>query len=412
MYAVFGEKNLRLFDEKWNDDIRRPDFILDDLDQRQVILDRLDVDFSLETINHCSFLDARDVLRCERKVLKDFSDVFLLPKHSFNIFQKTDFYMQKSTISGDLGKKLKNTGEIFLIEFLIAEFCKTVQQIDEKTWWMYVANHRCSGLRIVAGKGDGVVLSRIISSISVDDIPDSVARTIKYLGRFGLESPIKIISAFGNVAAAVDGLSIVSVIENSEDMEKTLLKFLSARNDVYPWGKRENSLRKILRLNYRKICVLLASCIGLETIWLINLERKYFEEQRSIEAMGKISENIVAHDLSHIKLKINNNNFKQMEQLFHLLNAAENPLMVLRKTAMLVEKNAIKVDRLIMEKCGPIRMNAVMTRSLENKLLRLYNDAMLIHIEKTETKNSEYEKIDANDPANKKYGAVICIKTK
>ncbi|MDR2268182.1 MAG: hypothetical protein LBD81_01870 [Holosporaceae bacterium] len=411
MYAFFGEKNLRLFDEKWNDDIRHLDSILDDLDQRRVILDRSDVDFSLETINHCNFWDAQDALQCEKKVSGDFDDVFLLSKPSFNIFQKANFYMQKSTISGDLGKKLISTGEIFLVEFLIAEFCKTVQQIDEETWWMYVANHRCSGLRIVVGRGSGIVLSRIIFGVSLDSVPDSVARTIKYLGRFGIQAPIKIISAFGNVSAVV-GLSVVSLIENSEDMEKTLLKFLSTRNGIYPWGKRENSLRKILRLNYRKICVLLASCIGLETMWLVNLEMKCIDMQHSIKVMEEFSENTVAHDSSHIKLRINNNNFRQMEQLFYLLKAAKNPLWALRETAMLVEKSAIKVDRLIMEKCSSIKMNTVITKSLENKLLRLYNDVTSIHIEKISTRNSEYEKIDVNDSANKKYGAMVCIKMK
>ncbi|MDR3151331.1 MAG: hypothetical protein LBT67_00575 [Holosporaceae bacterium] len=414
MYAFFGEKNLRLFDGKWRDDAWRPDFIPDDLDQRQVILDRAEVDFSLETLRHCNFLDARDALRCERKVSGDFDDVFLLPKHSFNIFQKTDFHMQKSTICGDLGKKLKSAGEIFLVEFLIAEFCKTIQQIDEETWWMYVANHRCSGLRIVAGRGDGVVLSRIISGaslVSLDGVSDSVARSIKYLGRFGMQSPIKIISAFGNVVAA-DGLSMVSIIENGDDMEKTLLKFLATRNDIYPYGRRESGLRKIMRLNYKKICALLAFCLIFETVWLVNLERKCADERYSIKAMEKFSENTVEHDLSHIKFRINSNNFKQMEQLFHILKAAENPLIALRKTAMLVEKNAIKVDRLIMEKCNSIRMNAVVTKSLENKLLRLCDEATSIHIEKTASKNSDYEKIDADDSANEKYGVVICVGTK
>ncbi|MDR1361587.1 MAG: hypothetical protein LBJ16_00025 [Holosporaceae bacterium] len=411
MHALFGEKNLRMFDEEWGEDTRPPEFIPDDLGKYKLILDRSEIDFSLETLSNCSYGDARDALSCARKVSGTFEDVFLLPRRDFNIFKKMDFYLQKSAISGDLGKKLKTCGDLFPIECIIANFCKSVREIGDTTWWLYVAQHQSSGLKMVAGRGDGIVLSRLINCRSPKEISNALVDTRKYLGRFGMSGPLEVISTLRGIDGINDS-SGVTFIEESDDVERTLLKFLDARDDIYPWGQRESYLRKTLRVNHKKICLALSCCIGLESMWLVNQERQCAELQPPSATSEKFSEKIVQNISSHLKFRINDHTLRQAEELLRILKVAKNPLKLLGKISAIINQNDIPVERLIMENCDSATINTSLDRLVEDKLQQLHSDTVAIQLEKSARGNAEYEKIDTQDSSGTKYGAVICIKAK
>ncbi|MDR2682117.1 MAG: hypothetical protein LBB29_03685 [Holosporaceae bacterium] len=184
--------------------------------QHKIILDNSNVDFSLETLHNCNILDAYGALRCMQKASAAAEDIFLLPRLSqSNIFRKSNFFIQKSAIKSDFFEKI-SANQVFLMENIIAVFCRSIVEIDEKTWWMYVADHHCSGVRIVAGIGDGIVLSRVLSDTLARNASESVEHTIKYLRRFGLKNAIKIICVLENV-------SVDASIENQE--------FIRIKND-------------------------------------------------------------------------------------------------------------------------------------------------------------------------------------
>ncbi|MDR0678548.1 MAG: hypothetical protein LBF44_03370, partial [Holosporaceae bacterium] len=157
------------------------------------ILDIDKIDFFWEKLSNCSLWDAYKILSCQKKALFPNEKAFLVKKDRLNIWGKSNFYIQKII----LPENLSRAENFFLAENVVEALCNEISRIDEQTWWIYAANHSSGCLRIIAGLGKGIILSRFLSVDS--DISSEISKTIMYLQRFGMDKHIKFFSPFGGV---------------------------------------------------------------------------------------------------------------------------------------------------------------------------------------------------------------------
>ncbi|GHT97895.1 hypothetical protein FACS1894126_2770 [Alphaproteobacteria bacterium] len=435
MYVLLMEKNVRIFDENWNDNVVTfEDFFAnpDEANKHKIIIDRADVDFSLETLHNCNILDAYNALKCMRKIAKPSESIYLLPHNNFNIFKKYEFHVQTSvtlapfsalrasslyasaffnTETDSARVNVSSFKLVTLVENIIAAFCKSIAEINEKTWWIYVAHHRSSGIKIVAGIGDGILLSRMLPNTLPEDVANAAAETIKYLKRFGLKNEIKIITTYENIR--IENQEVILIKDNEyEDIELTLLKFLSTNKNIRSIRNCKNHFRTTLQEKHREISFILSACIFCEVLCLLCCSVKVAQEEQNVISIKMATEKSVKDASGNFQFKVNDKNYQFIERLIEILKSAKSPLDVFQEVSSIIKKNKIDIEQIIIEKNKQIKLRTTLTTSLMNKLLRLSNDHMSITVEKTENTNSEYELIDANDPSNKKFGAIICIKMK
>ncbi|MDR2794397.1 MAG: hypothetical protein LBB12_01305 [Holosporaceae bacterium] len=408
MYALLGEKFVKIFDEDWNSISMNYDVFLRDLQemrQHKIILDGSKVDFSLEPLRNCNILDAYSALRCLQKVSTDAENISLLPR--FNIFKKSDFYIQKSIFKCDFFEKI-SANTVFIMENIIAAFCHDVTEIHENTWWLYVAHHCCSGVRIVAGIGDGIVLSRVLSDTMAQNVSDSVKHTIKYLRRFGLKNTIKIICAMDDVS--IENIENQEIIRIKNDAETMLLTFLATAQNVRPIRNGENYCRRILQSSHRKISILLGICIFMEIIWLIFGFFDLWKEKQIVASMAKVPEKIVQDASSVFQFKITGENFSFIEQLIKILKNSSHLARVFCAAASVIRKNKIDVEQVVLENSDSVKIRATLNRSRWHRILQSNYEGMSISLEKN--LRSEFDRLDSTESSDEKIGAVICIKTK
>jgi hypothetical protein len=171
------------------------DFLADhsnfDAKQYHIIIDNSIVDFQLEKLSNCSWIDAFRVLRCQKKLVPFPKWVFLLRPRKPIFCGKSNWYIQKNVIRSpnlleDCG--LNNGNAFFLMEYIIAGLCHQLMDIEDESWWLYVADHCSSGIKIIAGIGNGILLSRILPSSAIGQIDGKILQTIRFLKRFGFVS--------------------------------------------------------------------------------------------------------------------------------------------------------------------------------------------------------------------------------
>ncbi|GHU11974.1 hypothetical protein FACS189449_04610 [Alphaproteobacteria bacterium] len=434
MYALLMEKDVRIFDENWNDTVMTSeDFFADpaEASKYKIIVDRADVDFLLETLPNCNILDAHNALKCMRKVAKSSESIYLLPHNNFNVFKKYEFHVQTTNVTSvtlapftlvesasalnhEEDREAVNVSSfklVTLVENIIAAYCKSIAKIDEKTWWMYVAHHKSSGIKIVAGIGDGILISRLLANTLPGDVAIAAVDTIKYLKRFGLKNEIKIITTYENIT--IENQEVILIKESEyEDMELMLLKFLSANKNIHSIRNCENYFRTTLQEKHREISLALFVCIFVEVLCLLYFSVGIAQEKQIIAFVKMESEKIAKDASSNFQFKINDGNYQFIERVIEILKNAKSPIDVFREVSSIIKKNKIDIEQLIIEKNKLVKLRTTLNTSLMNKLQQLSNDRMSITVEKTENTHSEYELIDANDSSDKKFGAVICIKMK
>ncbi|GHT90287.1 hypothetical protein FACS1894122_00280 [Alphaproteobacteria bacterium] len=570
MYALLMEKNVRIFDEKWDDTVvRLGDFLAnsDEVSKHKIVIDRADVDFSLETLPNCNILDAYNALKCMRKAAKQSEDIFLLPTKNFNIFKKYEFYVQKtanvtldpimaspstagyastnskveadlagvnvssfklvtldpfsaspsaagyastnskveaassgenvssfklvtldpimasppaagyastnskveadlagvnvssfklvtldpimaspsaamcastnSKVEADLaGVNVSSFKQVTLMENIIAAFCKSITEISEKTWWIYVAHHKSSGIKIVAGIGEGIVLSRMLPNTLPRDVANAALDTIKYLRRFGLKDEIKIITTYDNIT--LENQEVIR-IEEYEDVELMLLKFFSTNKNIRSIRNCKNHFRTTLRERHLEISFVLYICIFFEVLCLLYFSLKVVHEKQSVIFMETTTEKIVEDASSNFQFKVNDENYRFIERLIEILKNVRSPLGAFQEVSAIIKvvaPQAVTFSEIASQTYASsisdaktasakenasaariargttIKLKTTLNTSLMNKLQQLSNDRMSITVEKTENTRSEYELLDANDSSHKKFEAVICIKMK
>jgi hypothetical protein len=416
MYAFFGEKSVRLFDSEehmitykdFYDNYQKTNYF-------KIILDRINVDFSLDHLKNSNIFDAYGSLQCYQKIMTSSERAFIVPKDNLLLFKKDDFYIQKNIINDlELFQKIRQHNEIFLIEYAIAALCKEILRIDEKTWWLYVAEHRSSGLKIVAGIGNGIAYSRIIPFNLLNNVSFKVIETIKFLTRNGLKNEIKIISFIDNLF--IDNLDIVNMtveeiasklnLKNKTDMEIVLIKYLSINKKIKAIFLKDNRFRLFIKEHINKIYALLCVCFFSIIFTLYNLQNKITREKEELNTLKK-APNVISCDLSGtVKVEINDKNIVYIQQIIDILKENKNPLNIIKAFAKIL--NDIKTEAIILEKCNCIKIKCILNKKLLQKLQKLSN----IVTEITKTNNSETEYEDINDSIDKNFGAEICIKMK
>ena len=138
----------------------------------QIIVDYPEAfEFSIDRLRKSTIFDVLDHLRCQRKILSKNEDAFLVQYESFllNFWKEKEYKIQKVTVThNELLKIAENFDGIIPLEFLILDFCKKIENLEENTWWLYIAIHNENEIRIVAGQGCCLLLSR-----SIDFLCDS-----------------------------------------------------------------------------------------------------------------------------------------------------------------------------------------------------------------------------------------------
>ncbi|MDR3180218.1 MAG: hypothetical protein LBT70_04980 [Holosporaceae bacterium] len=408
MYALLGEKFVKIFAENWNSISMSYDIFLRDpqeIRQHKIILDGSNVDFSLEPLHNCNMLDAYSALKCQQKASSAAENISLLPHlPHLNIFKKSDFFIQKSVLKCDFLEKIA-ANTVFIMENIIAAFCHSVTEICEKTWWMYVADHHCSGIRIVAGIGDGIVLSRVLSDTLAQNVSDSLEYTIKYLKRFGLKNTIKIIGALDNIF-----LENQEIIRIKDDAETMLLKFLATTPNIRPARSGRNYYRRMLQSSHRKILILLGTSIFMEIVWLAYGFFNLWREKQIIAALAKTPAKIVRDASSSFQFKITRENFSSIEQLAKILKNASHPAHIFRAAAAVIRKNKIAVEQIVLENNNSLKIKTTLNKSQWHRMLKSNPEGLSISLERNF--RSEFDRLDSGDSSDEKIGALICIKMK
>ncbi|MDR1334384.1 MAG: hypothetical protein LBJ71_04140 [Holosporaceae bacterium] len=345
------------------------------------LLDSDKVEFSLEKLTNCSFLDARGILNCKKKVVGEFEKVFLVKKDKIFSFEKSDYYIQKIIFPPNLFPE----DDVFLMENVVAEFCNSISKISEQDWWVYAARH-ANGLRIIAGIGKGIILSRFLNVNSC--VFDEISKTLMYLQRFGMAENVKIFSSPG----AIEIHSKIDVernyIDNTSDMDKVVLDFLLINKQIRPIVSNKKYLEQFFN---EKVLYAVAFGTAL-ALWGI------YRDLEQVKDSILLLEKDVRLTTDAMELKINDKNFLSIKQFIDKIKKMQNPLRLLRDAAKICRHHHIKVEQLLCE--DQIKIKTSLSKSKIEKLKSCQD----IVIERVFTE--EYEELGAN----KKTGLIICIK--
>jgi hypothetical protein len=412
MFLLLGEKNVRIVDVEKTDFPMGYDAFFGDYQKEvnyRIIVDRSSVDFSIDTLKNCNIIDAHRALRCRRKITASFlENTDLIPKDKLSLFKKEDFYMQtiSATADASLYAKLDYRDGVFLMEHIIAEFCGAVTTIDEKTWWLYVAEHKSSGIKIVSGMGKGIVVSRIIPLLS--NCSAAVLQTIRYLKRFGLKGRIKIVSPMEELNVGDQEIDLVA-LGDEKDPELMLIKFLSTKN-IRPVFAINNYFRLFLKNHLKKIYPLWGLYFFIFAGLIFYLQNKILEREKNIFELKK-SMCVHLEDLSRsFRIKIDDKNFLYIQQVIKVLEESKNPLTSLKRISDILKDTGIAVEMLSLEGYDLVKLKCVLNRRSLEKLQKLPQDKMKIQWTKINGFSQEYEEIDESH--NKNFSAEICIKMK
>jgi hypothetical protein len=424
MYILFGKKNVRIFDfeKQTNVAISYEEFHENypEINCTKIIIDRTDIDFVLEHLKNCSIIDAYKILRCRTEMLKPHESIFLMRNDNFNLFKKNNFYIQKNSIDNpDFYKKIDLNNGVFLFENVISEFCKSVSKIDENTWWLYVEEHQSSGIKFVAGVGNGIVFSRIIEqSKNLEEVESHILKTLQYIKRFGFNDEIKIISAIDNFGFKNQFVEIIdlkkSFLEkndkNIEDIEYVLVDFLSKNKNVKTAFITENFFRCFLKNHLNKIFVFLFLCFFILGFWFLSVQKQIYDLKQFISQNEKTLRSTIKDSSKAFEAKIDVDNFEYIQYVTKFLKESKNPIDIFKKLSVIFKEHKIQIETLSMEKCNDIKLKCKLNKKLSEQLQKLSDDIMEISVAKSENQKTDYEIIDDNEDKN--FGAEICIKLK
>lgn len=425
MYILFGKKNVRIFDfeKQTNVAISYKEFHenYSEVNYNKIIIDRTDIDFVLEHLKNCSVIDAYKILRCRTGVLLPHESIFLIRNDNFNLLKRNNFYIQKNTIDNpDFYKKINLSNGVFLFENVISEFCKRVSKIDENTWWLYIGEHQSSGIKFVAGVGNGIVFSRIIeqSKNFQEEIEFHTFKTLQYIKRFGFKDEIKIFSAIDNFIIKNQFIEIIDLkrsfleknVKNVDDTEYVLVDFFSRNKNVKTAFITENFFRYFLKNHLNKIFVFLFLCFFILGFWFLNIQKQIYDLKNFINQNEKTLLSTIKDSSKTFEAKIDVDNFEYIQYVTKFLKESKNPIEIFKKLSVIFQGKKIQIETLSMEKRNDIKLKCKLNKKLSEKLQKLSNDTMELNVTKSENQKTDYEIIDDNEDKN--FGAEICIKLK
>ena len=419
MYAFLGEINVKICDLNGIENIISHKDFYDNKKQQEVyciVVDRINVDFSLEHIKNCTFADAHAVLRCRKKLARQSESSFMIPKNKYNIFCKSDFFMQTNIINDhEILEKLHHEDSVFLVEHIISEFCRSISEIKENTWWMYVAEHESSGVKIVVGLGQGIVVSRILPASA--NVINGIQQTIQYVRRYGFDCHMKIIS-FIDIAiddldvTVVDAEKIANEIgwKNQSDIEFLLMKFTSKNKKIIQAFSKNKSLTNFVDMHWKKIIALSSTCALLFLIMLLMMVMKISNGKTQLKII-KDSYPILAEDRSKtFRAKISENNFTYIKEITDLLRADKNPLPFFFRVSALLRNNKVMPHKVVMSEPNAVQISCTINKNQLKNFEKFSDSDIDIIATKTDLSNTEYSEV--YEPNDKNFSVKLCIKTK
>lgn len=406
MRALLGEENVKLFPARFALPISisyKEFFHNYRKNVSQIILDKSScVDFSLDNLKNIYAYDAFKSLFCKRKSLEPNEAAYLIKKKKFPLLSKSNFYVQTSIIS-DVSlfqKVIKASDGVFLIEHVICKLCKSVTDISEETWWLYIAEHKSSGIKIVAGVGDGIAYSRSFCDSS--EIEKKVVETIRFLAREGLNKNVKIISFINNLC--IERLNIVNPSHMKNDIENVLIDIIASDKNIRPQFSSNNCIRRFFHEYNYKIC---ASLIASSLICLASicyLRDKSVILKNDIE-IGKKRMSVFVKDKSkNFSAKINCESINAIRSFIDASLQMKNPIRVIEKAFNALNELNIKARQVLIGKYD-IKIQCAINDEQLNRLKKTS-----VNMKKISEGESEYERLD--ESIDRKYDVEICIKTK
>lgn len=417
MYAILGEKSVRIIDKNRKDDtISLCKFFENRSENYKIIIDRSNVNFSLEKITDCRIFDIYSVLRCKKRVKQTSEHSFIVSKNKYSLLKKSDFYIQTNAVNDiEILKRIGNQNNIFLIEHIIAEFCRNIVSINDNTWWLYVAEHISSGIKIVVGFGAGIIVSRILP-LGTTNISKHVLQTIQYVRRQGFESNMKIISLITDMQISDFNIIVLNIKEvaeqlkmkNQEDTELFLMDFASIRPQIPRLFCSDNPFYIFVAKYIKEIDIFLSLCISVCILIFCILEYKISDINELIKSVKTFPIITVEDSSKTFKAQLNEENFIYIQEIINLLKDIQNPLVIFSKISELLYEVGISPNVIHMKTPKTINIPCVLNERQMKNLLKLSNDTMKITVIKTNPLKEEYEKIE--ERPSRSFGVEICIK--
>lgn len=390
-------------------------------DNSKIILDYSDIfEFSLDELPNSTFLDVQNYLECQKKVLSLFEFSFLVSGELFSLkfWKRKKYSIQKIHCTNlEFFQNLSLENGIIPIELIILDFCKKIEEISEKTWWIYIANHELSGIRIIAGCGNGVILSRSLN-VQFENLSKELVDSLRFLRRFGLENDFKIITPLRGIKLGnqkVDSIDLKEVCKNlklkiTNDIEECLLNFFSTYKTRTEIFSNISSIKYFFKEYGEKVIKFLKAimfflifyfcCINLG-IKILRDEIKDYKNQNNMV--------LTDHD-NNMELTVTDENFSFIFQFVDHLKNLKNPIFFIEKIAGVLDDQKLKATYAEIENCNSIKLRVKLDDEQKQNLKKYEN--LKINFEELQSlSKGEYEELKT-ESEQEKNEVVICIKIK
>lgn len=365
---------------------------LNHIDDCQIILDTKDIEFGFTKLSQCRLLDAYKFLSCKRKTLSSHQRCYLTNFSSINLIKKTDCYVQEVSLQN---LKIEKRYNMFLVENIVSAFCKKFGNLNERDWWLYAAQHKSSGVRIIAGIGNCIVLSRFLTNDQ--NIQEEISQSLFYLRRHGLYTYPKIFTMFEGVDHTTKKIDLNRIhkqlhIKHVNDIDSVLVEFLKNHSkSIKPIFSLNNNLITRIKtcnsLYFGILSILIANFIFLMCMIYIE-SRELSNTSKNITAVG-----------NNIKFQITENNYNEIERFALLLKNSPPPNF--HKIMEICAPYNITINEICLEK-NIAKIRACLSSEELNKL----STNKLISIDKTSVAIDEFEGLLASKTVN----VILCIK--
>lgn len=430
MLALLGEKNVRLFPDKAGiTGIVAPFSVdYDDFFENYsnnisaVILDLSCVDFSLDYMKGALIFEALESLRCKHKILKENERADIVRKEKLRLFSRSDFCIQNTVMNNPrlFQRIIQNPKirDVFVIDQAICELCKSaaseaVDKIRDDTWWLYVAEHKSGGIKITAGRGNGIAYSRLF--FDANETERKIKETLRFLAREGLDESVKIISFMHDISLDGLDLEVVNPVMPQSDIEITLVDIIKDKSkNLAPIFSKDNDCRRFLAEKNTLISGILAACIAACGLFLWNFYNAS-ADLRNVIQIEKDKLNIFIKDASKTFFaRVREDNFDSVKRFAEIASKMRNPLVLLQKVSKILKgRNIDEVQ--IDEEGSRARFKVVLDASELRELKELAKDpenGVELRLLSSEGDESG-EDLQENPPEeHQKYGAEICVKMK
>ena len=384
----------------------------------QIIVDHPGAfEFSIDRLAKSTILDAYDHLKCRRKILSKNECAFLAQNESLilNFFKEKEYKIQRVTLlDDDLLKVAEYFCGVIPIEFLILDFCKKIEKLEENAWWLYIAIHCGNEIRIIAGQGNALLLSR---SINFSHDPKQILRelqnSLRFLRRFGLESDVKIITPIKDLKLYDQEIAPIDLEKISDnlhfpipnDIEECILNYsYNIQKNRRIFGGKSD-LKKYFLKNFTKFTISISFLLVVTLGYLFYL---FWNISKLNEEIILLKNYGVTQECSseNFDLTVNDKSFAFAQNIFKNFQSSENPVIALDKICEFVDENKIDVENLSVKNLRDAELKTKLIKKTAEKLKKSHKK---VEIKLIENQNiNGYEELNGKFSDNKQ-GAIVCL---